>query len=64
MKEKQKFLWCIKHKSKYWLESGGVTTSQREAEKFERREDAEKDLERWGDPNTLQRVVRIRLKKK
>lgn len=44
----------------YWLEEGGCTSKQGRAERFETRELAQADLERWCHPSdTTARVVKI-----
>lgn len=53
--------WVIKTGAEYWLEEGGVTRSQKTAERFSSKEKAQEDLDKWCFPQHRgsTRVVKV-----
>ena len=52
--------FVIKCDAGYWLEEGGCTRKQSKAERFETKEIAQADLEKWCDQFEMSaRVVKI-----
>lgn len=51
--------WVIKDGTEYWLEEGGVTSKQSEAEQHPTRQAAAADKKKWSlDPHRA-RIVRV-----
>jgi len=51
--------WVIKCPVGYWLEEGGCSPKQRQAEKFKTRELAKREMDRWTHPGNEAWLVRV-----
>ena len=60
MNKRRALYWVIKcPQNHYWLEEGGVTPKQRDAEKFKTRKLAKAEIEKWCHPHEKAWVCRV-----